>query len=93
MSKADLKAAMELLQVKKPLRLKSRIPAFQTPEPAPEPSVISIPGPETALGSSPSQDVNLTLGEIQPRDRIHPGMFSRLGIISQRYPQANFAPL
>jgi len=31
MSKADLKAAMDLLDVKNPLRLSSKVPAFKTP--------------------------------------------------------------
>jgi hypothetical protein len=40
MSKSDLKAAMESLQVKKPFILPARQPQFKAPAPVAEPTVV-----------------------------------------------------
>ena len=42
MSKADLKAAMESLQVRKPLKLQGRQPQFKPPEPISEPTPVPL---------------------------------------------------
>jgi hypothetical protein len=48
MSKADLKLAMDLLQVRKPLRLPSRSPVFTAP-------TISVQGPQPQTQKDPSE--------------------------------------
>lgn len=55
MSKSDLKAAMESLQVKKPLKLQGRQPQFKAPVPIEEPTPVSLEtqvGPETKVDAS-----------------------------------------
>lgn len=51
MSKADLKSAMEALQVKKPLRLPAAVPTFRVPSASNIPGNESIPGIESNPGS------------------------------------------
>ena len=61
MSKLDLKAAMDSLQVKKPLKLQARQPQFKAPTPeAPHPKVpknevahVERPQPKAALNEHP----------------------------------------
>ena len=55
MSKADLKAAMESLQVNKPLRLSASAPAFKTPPPVPQ-DVTASEDMRTSLVPSTSSD-------------------------------------
>lgn len=70
MSKADLKTALQALQVNQPLRLKAPAPTFTAPPPPIDPRVHLSPGTEPAPGLIQSEDTKSTQGQNQP------GMFS-----------------
>ena len=70
MSKADLKAAMDLLQVKKPLKLSSRPPQFKVPEPIPETTLVATETQVAQTTQVPMQTMVPTQTQVVPQTRV-----------------------
>lgn len=62
MSKTELKAALESLQVSKPLRLSAKAPSFRAPPVQSEPRVETIPGSDSSPGSFATQGLKAPEG-------------------------------